>query len=262
MLALTGIKHSFPESEWELDIPLFELKPGEILGIIGPNGSGKSTLLRIAAGILPPVQGTVHLKGRSMREQKRPDIARILGYLPQELSSEYDLTVAELVRMGRYPHTRGIGILHQADIGIVRQNLERTGLSLLSTRRLSQLSGGEKKRAFLASVLTQAPEFLLLDEPTAALDLHRQVDFFHLLKNLAAAGIGIAVVTHDINLAALFCDGLTFLNNGSCLAQGPPNKVLVKNIIHEVFGPEILMGIHPESDRPIVLPRLGGKEKT
>lgn len=262
MLLLNGIIHRFPESQWELAIPKFTLKPGEIRGIIGPNGSGKSTLLRIAGGIITPLQGEVRLKDRAMRQQKRPVIARILGYLPQELASEYDITVEELVRMGRYAHTRRMGILDTDDIRIVRENLTRTGLSPLSSRRLSRLSGGEKKRAFLASVLTQAPEFLLLDEPTASLDLNRQVDFFILLQELAAAGIGIAVVTHDINLAAQFCENLTFLNQGACLAQGPPHKVLSEKNIRTVFGPDILMGTHPESDRPIVLPRAGRKTTT
>jgi len=262
MLTLTGILHKFPESEWELNISRFELKAGEIRGIIGPNGSGKSTLLRIAAGVLPPVRGEVLLKNKSLRQQKRPAIARILGYLPQDLSSEYDLTVEELVRMGRYPHIRGFGILHQADIKIVEQNLERTGLQTFRKRRLSQLSGGEKKRAFLASVLTQAPDFLLLDEPTGALDLHRQVDFFYLLKELAFAGIGIAVVTHDINSASLFCDELTFLNKGTCLSQGLPRQVLAEKNIRVVFGSDIFMGMHPEADRPILLPRPVRKEKT
>jgi iron complex transport system ATP-binding protein len=256
MLELKNIIHRFPESPWELNINRFSVSPGEVQGIIGPNGSGKSTLLRISAGILDPLAGDVTLGGNKLKKLKRHTIARQVGYLPQELSSEYDFTVEELVRMGRYPHTKGLGILNSTDITVVQQSLEFTGLEDLKKRRLSQLSGGEKKRAFLASVLSQKPGILLLDEPASALDLHRQVHFFRLLRKLAKGKIGVAVVTHDINFASLFCDNLLLLEGGLCLAQGPPEKVLSRGTIQKIYGKDVFLGKHPETGRPTLLPAL------
>lgn len=260
MLEIKNITHRFPESPWELNIESFSISPGEVKGIIGPNGSGKSTLLRISAGILQPLAGKVMLSGNELKKLKRHTIARQVGYLPQELSSEYDYTVEELVCMGRYPHTKGLGILNSNDIKVVKQSLMFTGLEHLKNRRLSQLSGGEKKRAFLASVLSQKPEILLLDEPASALDLHRQVHFFRLLRKLGKENIGIAVVTHDINFASLFCDRLLLLEEGSCLAYGSPTKVLTHETIHTIYGQDVFLGKHPETGRPTLLPTLTCKK--
>jgi iron complex transport system ATP-binding protein len=158
--------------------------------------------------------------------------------------------------MGRYPHTRGFGLLSPADQEVINSSLEITEMSSLRNRRLSRLSGGEKKRAFLASVLAQTPKVLLLDEPTSALDIHYQVQFFQLLKKLAAEGIGIAIVTHDINFAALFSDELMFLEGGKCLIQDQPGEVLAAEAVTAIYGSDIIMGRHPQIDRPYILPRL------
>ena len=262
VISLKNIQHRFFESDWELQIPHFNLFPRQILGIIGPNGSGKSTLIRIAAGILQPLRGSVLLQNKDMKKLKRRTIARNLGYLPQELISQYDYSVEELVSMGRYPHTRGIGSLDQSDLEAVRRSHQLTDMEALSSRPLSRLSGGEKKRAFLASVLSQEPKALLLDEPTSALDIHYQVRFFRLLKKLAKEGMGIAVVTHDINFASFFSNNLMLLKGGKSLASGSSNEVLTYKNVEEAYGKEILMGRHPETDCPTVLPRvIQDKEK-
>jgi iron complex transport system ATP-binding protein len=256
-----NIQHRFSGAEWELNIPRFSLLSGEILSIIGPNGSGKSTLLRILSGILSPLQGNVRLSQQELKNLDRRSIARHLGYLPQEISSEYDYTVEEIVRMGRYPHTKGFGTLNAADHEAIQESLWLTGMNALQKRRLSQLSGGEKKRAFLASVLAQNPQLLLLDEPTGALDIHHQVKFFQLLQQLARKGMGITVVTHNLNLASLFSHRLFLLLDGKCLDQGSPNKVLSSKNVHQVYGDEVLMGSHPEIDRPTLLPRISDEDK-
>ncbi|MFW6140902.1 MAG: ABC transporter ATP-binding protein [Acidobacteriota bacterium] len=256
MIELKNIIHQFPGSNWKLDIPYFTINASEILGIIGPNGSGKSTLLRIAAGILNPVQGTVHLSGNNIRKIKRKEIAKKIGFLPQETVSEYDFTVHELVHMGRYSHTGTFGTLGALDLKIIRESLKSTDMEKISDRRLSQLSGGEKKRAFLASVLAQSPDILLLDEPTSSLDVHRQVQFFHLLLGLANQGMGVVVVTHDVNFASLFCQKLAFLSNGKLISRGKPGTVISKKIIKEVYGETVLLGRHPETNNPTLLPRL------
>lgn len=259
MIELKNIVHWFPGSDWRLDIPRFSIQDSEILGIIGPNGSGKSTLLRIAAGILNPVNGTVYLSGKDIRNIKRKEIAKKIGFLPQETGSEYDFTVEELVRMGRYSHTGTFGSLRASDFGMISESLQATEMYKMSQRRLSQLSGGEKKRAFLASVLAQSPDILLLDEPTSSLDIHRQVQFFHLLLGLVKQKMGVVVVTHDMNFASLFCQKLVFLSDGKLISKGPPETVISENIIREVYGEEVLLGRHPETNNPFLLPRLLNK---
>ncbi|MGB6865392.1 MAG: ABC transporter ATP-binding protein [Candidatus Aminicenantaceae bacterium] len=262
MLELKNIQHGFPESDWTLRISSLELFSGEIFSIIGPNGSGKSTLLRIASGVLEPLGGTILLNGKNMFELKRRTIARSLGYLPQETVSLYDFTVEEVVRMGRYPHTQGFGTLENNDMAVVQECLALTEMTSLKERPLSRLSGGEKKRAFLASVLAQKPEILLLDEPTSALDVHHQVQFFRLLQSLSRDGMGVAVVTHDINLASLFSDRLMILSGGEPVVSGPPAEVLTASTVHAVYGEDILMGFHPETGNPTILPKLVTEKKS
>jgi iron complex transport system ATP-binding protein len=262
MLELKDIRHGFKESDWTLRISSLEFFSGEVFSIIGPNGSGKSTLLRLASGVLKPLDGTVLLNGKNVFELKRRSVARYLGYLPQETVSLYDLTVEEVVRMGRYPHTQGFGTLRKSDNAVIQECLDLTELIPLKKRPLSKLSGGEKKRAFLASVLAQKPDILLLDEPTSALDVHHQIQFFRLLQNLSSEGMGVVVVTHDINLASLFSDRLMLLSEGEPVVSGPPAEVLSAATVHSVYGEEILMGFHPETGRPTILPKLVPEKKS
>lgn len=261
-LSLKDISFLYPESDWELNVSEFHLSEGLLLGIIGPNGSGKSTLLRIAAGIRKPNRGQVILAGRNISLLPRRDIARQLGYLPQEISSAYDYSVEEIAAMGRYPHSKGLGGLNREDRLIVHESLHLTDSYHIRHRSLSKLSGGEKKRAFLASVLAQKPRLLLLDEPTNALDIHRGVQFFRILRQLGQAGMGIAVVTHDINFASLFCQRILLLAEGKSFAQGTPDEVLTKKNLRAVYGPDILVEPHPETGRPSILPcaKEGGED--
>jgi iron complex transport system ATP-binding protein len=261
MLELTGIRHNFPDSDWELHVSSLSLSRGELLCVIGPNGSGKSTLLRIAAGVLAPVQGTVQMREQDISNLNRRAIAKYLGYLPQETSSLYDFTVEEIVRMGRYPHTRGLGSLDKNDLEVIKQSLQQTEMEALALRPLSRLSGGERKRAFLASVLAQKPQILLLDEPTGSLDIHHQVQFFRLLHNLAKKGMSITVATHEINLASLFSDTILVLAKGKPVVSGSPDQVLTPSTIQSVYGETVFMGRHPQTDRPAVFPRVKQEKK-
>lgn len=254
-LVLAGISHCFAESDWRLSVDAFSVNRRTFTGIIGPNGSGKSTLLRIAAGVLTPVSGEVLLDGAPLAGMDRRQVAQRLGYLPQEVTSLFDYSVEEVVRMGRYPHASAFGALGSTDGAIVQRCLERAELSALRKRPLSHLSGGERKRAILASVLAQEPEILLLDEPTAALDMHHQVRFFQLVHSLSKGGMGVAVVTHDINLAALFCDRLLLMAGGRLVIEGAPGEVLQRERLEAVYGPEVLVTTHPQTGGPMLLPR-------
>jgi iron complex transport system ATP-binding protein len=256
VLQLHAVDHRFPESDFILTIPELDIRGGEHLAVIGPNGAGKTTLLRVAAGILPPDNGTVRLQARDLSHLDRRSIARGIGYLPQDLSSDSDYLVEELVMLGRYPHLPSFGNSGARDREIAEESLEATEAVHLQHRRLSHLSGGERKRAFLASVLAQRPQVLLLDEPAASLDLHRQVHFFRLLTRLVRNGLGVVTVTHDLNLASLFSNRILLLKDGRAAAQGAPADVLTPANLESIYGADIWLGKHPQGDRPVVLPKM------
>lgn len=267
-LTLRGIAHRFPESDWQLALDRLSVTTRTLLAITGPNGSGKSTLLRIAAGVLKPEKGEVFLDDIPMASMERRTLARHIAFLPQEVTALFDYTVEEIVGMGRYPHTSGFGDWTARDREVVEWCLRETHTFTLRHRPLSHLSGGERKRALLASVLAQEPQILLLDEPTAALDIHHQIRFFSLLRKLREKGMGIAIVTHELNLAALFCDRLLLLQDGMRIAEGRPEEVLGERHLETVYGRDVLLLRHPITGGPLVIPRIppledslrGGKE--
>jgi len=255
MLRLEQIEHVYKKTGWSLNPLTVALSQGEILGLIGPNGSGKSTVIKIAAGLLQPLNGTIFLDEHELRHLERREIARQLGYLPQNVSSDFSYTVWEVASLGRFPYQKGIGFLSAEDREIIDQSLHLTNMAELSDRMFNHLSGGERQRALLASVLAQQPQVLLLDEPTAALDLHHKVRFFSLLRSLSSQGMGIMIITHELNLASLYCDRLLLLDHGTMVCQGPVAHVLSEQILHEIYGPDLVFSHHPIHGNPIVLPR-------
>ncbi len=257
LLNTTGVVYSYGHSGWQLDHIDLAVTSGAVLGIVGPNGSGKSTLLRLAAGLLEPSHGQVHLEGKLLSDLSRRHIAQVLGYLPQLVPSAYDHRVEEVVTMGRFCRLRGLGFVSDSDQAIIEQCMEQTEVATLRGRSLSQLSGGERQRVMLASVLAQEPRVLLLDEPTTGLDLHHQVNFFRLLSQLAQQGMAIAVVTHDLNLAAQFCDRLMLLNQGCKVAEGSVTEVLTPECLSQVYADDLHVAAHPVNGRPIILPVRG-----
>ena len=258
LLTLDAVSYQYAGSDWRLDGVSLAVAGGEVVAVIGPNGSGKSTLLRLGAGVLAPTSGRVLLGGRELAPLARREVARVLGYLPQQVASEFDYRVEEVVAMGRYPHLTGAGFLASSDVAVVERCLAETEIERFRSRPLSRLSGGERQRAFLASVLAQEPQALLLDEPTSSLDLHHQVRFFGLVRRLAAQGMAVMVVTHDVNLASLFCDRIALLRDGRLIEDGPPDRVLRPDVLQATYGDEVLLSQHPTTGRPIVLPAAEG----
>ena len=255
LLSVEGLCYRYPESDWQLSGIDWPLQPGDCVGIVGPNGSGKSTLLKLAVGLLTPQQGHVRLGRRELATLSRRDIARVVGYLPQGVQPSYDHRVADVVGMGRYCRQRGLGFASPEDEAVIARCLASTEMTTLANRPLSQLSGGERQRALLAAVLAQEPEALLLDEPTTGLDLHHQVAFFQRLGGYARDGLAVAVVTHDWNLAAQFCDRLLLLKEGRILAYGSVNEVVRPEMLSDLYGAEVCVTRHPQNDRPVVLPQ-------
>ena len=253
-LQADSLGFSYSKSDWQLADICLELTSGMVLGIIGPNGAGKSTLIRILAGVESDYSGTVELFNTDMRKLHRRKIAAKMAYLPQSVNAVFDFSVEEIVAMGRFPHISGIGILSSQDREIIDKCMCTTQVSKFAKRKISQLSGGERQRVMLASVLAQQPEVLLLDEPTAGLDLHHQVSFFNLLKELAGKGMAIAVVTHDLNLAAHSCGQLLLLKRGSVVKHGSVEQVLQQETITKVYGQQVYLSRHPATNQPVVLP--------
>lgn len=205
--------------------------------ILGPNGAGKSTLLRLVLGLLEPAEGSIRLWGRSVREWGRRALARRVGVVSQDRPPDFPITVRDFVELGRNPHLspwRGAG---EVDRTVVRRSLERTDIAALAERRLDELSGGELQRAKLARALAQEPAMLLLDEPTAHLDLGHELQIFALVSRLARdEGLTVVSVTHSLPLAGRFADTCLLLAGGEPIAWGSPAEVLREEPIERAFG--------------------------
>lgn len=230
-----------------------DLSTGSVSGIIGPNGAGKSTLLQLFCGLLLPSEGEVLLNGRPLSSFRARERARLVGYMPQSVQPTFSLAVRDVVALGRFPHLGPFGVLGEPDHRVVHECLERTETLHLVERDFLSLSGGERQRVILASVLAQEPRLLLLDEPTSALDLPHEVAFFRQLRGLACAEFGVVVVTHDINMAAQYCDHLLLLGQDhSLVAAGSPAEVLTPFHLNAAYGVPLAVGAHPETGSPFV----------
>jgi iron complex transport system ATP-binding protein len=236
--------------------PGFDLtvERGEFLGIVGPNGSGKSTLIRALARALPLAQGAVLLEGESIWRLGPHALARRLAVVPQESRLDFDFTVEEVVAMGRHPFIGRFATETAEDRRCVEQAMERAGIAPLRERPVTQLSGGERQRLLVARALAQEPQVLLLDEPTAHLDIAHQTALLDLLWNLnRTRRLTIVAVLHDLNLAAQYCGRLLMLAGGRVVADGPPAAVLTEARLREVYGAGVLVVPHPTLGCPHVV---------
>ncbi|MEU0475233.1 ABC transporter ATP-binding protein [Streptomyces olivaceus] len=206
--------------------------PGATTGLLGPNGSGKSTLLRLLAGVLAPASGVVTLDGRPLDRVGRRDVARRVAVVEQQADTQVELTVRDVVRLGRIPHRRPWTPAPAADEEAVTDALGSTRLTAQADRLWHTLSGGERQRVQIARALAQQPRELLLDEPTNHLDLRHQLD---VLALVAALPVTSVVALHDLNLAAMYCDHLVVLSEGRVVARGEPAEVLTADLVAEVY---------------------------
>ncbi|MGQ9730738.1 MAG: heme ABC transporter ATP-binding protein [Candidatus Zipacnadales bacterium] len=238
-----------------------EVRRREFLGILGPNGSGKSTLLRALTGVLPLQAGEVILLGMRVERRSRRSIARRVGVVPQASVVPFEFNVREIVAMGRTPH---IGRLHgesDRDRAAIEAALQRTATAALAERSIAELSGGEAQRVIIARALAQEPELLFLDEPTAFLDLNHQIEVFELLHRLNRdESLTVVCISHDLNLASLYCDRLVLLHEGRIVAEGSPHEVISAERIREVYGAAVVVDTATPSGRPrVTLLRRGEK---
>jgi iron complex transport system ATP-binding protein len=230
----------------------FEVKKGELLGIIGPNGSGKTTLLKMISGILPVQKGEITIKGKTISAYSTKDFAKLTAVLPQHTSQTFGYTVKETVSLGRYAHQSGwFQSFSKEDEKIVQEVMEMTRVQNYQDFLLDELSGGERQRVFLAQALAQKPEILLLDEPTNHLDLSYQKELLDLLKKWTnEKGLTVVSIFHDLNLAGLYCDKLLLLHKGKMEIQHYPNEVLKEERIQSVYRTKIEKYPHPKVPKP------------
>lgn len=220
-----------------LDAVSLHIPQGSVVALLGPNGSGKTTLIRILAGLLTPQQGQVFIDGRPITEMSRLAIARRIALVPQDTHSPFDFSVLDMVLMGRYPHLSALALETADDVAIAREALAVTGTAALETRSFSTLSGGERQRVVIAAALAQAAEVLLLDEPTASLDLAYQLDVAALVRRLnRERGTTVLLSTHDLHLAASICDRVAMLKDGRVVAEGPTESTLTPERIGATYG--------------------------
>jgi iron complex transport system ATP-binding protein len=228
---------------------------GAIVGLLGPNGSGKTTLLRLLAGTRSPRAGGITLDSRPISGFSRRELARRIAVVPQETHSAFDFSALEIVLMGRYPHLGAFELEGVNDLGIAREAMAATGTALLEARPFATLSGGEKQRVVIAGALAQASDVLLLDEPTASLDLGFQFEMASLLVRLNRdRGTTMVVSTHDLNLAATLCSELVLLKGGRVIAAGPIDAVLTPDHVRALYGIEADVSMHARAGHKTVVP--------
>ena len=225
-----------------LDRLTLDFHEGEVTALLGHNGSGKSTLLKILARQLEPTQGQVQLQGTGFHHTGAREFARCVGYLPQHPPATDGLTVRELVALGRYPWRGPLGRYTNEDQAIISQAIADTGLNAFEHRSVDTLSGGERQRAWIALLLAQQTQCLLLDEPISALDVKHQVETLRLVHRLAEnRDLTVIVVLHDVDLAARFCDRLVALKTGQLVADGRPNEIMASDTLETIYG--VPMGV-------------------
>ena len=233
----------------------FSVATGNFFIIIGPNGSGKTTLLKVMAGILKSQTDQLDILNRPVDRYSRKALAQAIAFVPQMIPTDFPFSVTEIVLMGRSPYLGMLGLEQEKDLEIAKQALIFTGVDHLAHRKLDQLSGGEQQRVFVAKAICQEPEIILLDEPTASLDLAHQVRLMDLMEKLKnERGITVVMVSHDVNLAAMYGNRLLLLDKGEIVRLGDPKEVLTFQTLEQVYGCTLLVDESPLGKTPRVTP--------
>ncbi len=228
----------------------FRVERGEIVSLLGPNGSGKSTMLRTIFGILKPLRGVILFDGKSMNSIS--ETSKVIGYLPQE-NPEIGLRVLDVVLLGRTPHLSGIKRAKREDVEIALKALKDVGLDGFENRRFNELSGGEKQKVMIARVFAQNPRVMLLDEPTAHLDISAQIEVLEIVRRRVRDDCSALIAMHDINLATSFSDKILMIKNGRIAYAGTPDDVVTEETIRDVYGVEVIVKRH--GSRVYIVPK-------
>ena len=258
MLNIQSIKVSYGETEILHDVSL-EIPAGEVVSLIGPNGAGKTTMMRAISGVIPLQSGSVFVGGQDLSSTPVDQRARLLAVVPQARKLTPEYTAKQAIMMGRTPYLGWLGNPGQVDFDKVDWAIDRTGISGLVERRVDELSGGEQQLVLIARALAQDAPVILLDEPTAHLDLRHQATILDLVHLLARErNLAVLMSLHDLNLVSIFSDRIALLDQGTILADGTPHEVLVRERLSNVYGVALDIIQHPHRDIPLVL--LNGHE--
>lgn len=252
MLSIQNLSLSYSSRQVLHGVDL-ELNAGEVLALIGPNGAGKTSLIRVASGVQRPDSGRIELDGADLLSRTELERARLVSVVPQTTQLPPAFTVYECVALGRTPHINWLGRLGQVDRAKIEWAMQATGCAALKTRRAGELSGGEQQRVLLARALAQDCPLLLMDEPTAHLDLHHQVAILSLVRQMARErNLAVLIAMHDLNLAALFADRLALLVDGRIRSSGSPQEVLTLQNLQQAYQVPLNLIPNPQNTAPWV----------
>ena len=263
-LSFTEVTFGYPRTQPLLRAVSLLVRRGEMVGLLGPNGAGKTTLLRLASGVLHPQQGTVRFNDRDLATLGRRDAAQAIAVVPQELTIPFAYTVRQLVELGRTPHQHPLswGLLTATDRRSVADALTLTETERLADRPFNELSGGERQRVLVAMALAQSPSLLLLDEPTAHLDVRYQIEILELVARLNhETGVTVLASLHDLNLAARYFPRLVLFQRG-IVADGPPSATLTPTLLSHVYGIAVQIGIMRGARHLSIIPPGGPESLT
>ena len=251
-VSATGVWASYGDRDVLSGLDL-EVSAGGVVALAGPNGVGKSTLLKLIAGTLSPSRGTVSVLGRDVSRMTARERARLVAVVPQMPELPPGASALDVALMGRNPHLGLLSWESERDVAIALDAMRQTGAAEFADRAVDQLSGGERQRVAVAMALAQQTPILLLDEPTANLDLAYQPAIMRLLRDVAGQGRAVIVAVHDLTLAAQFCDEIALLSSGRRIAAGAPWDVLTEDLIRQVYDADVLVLEHPKTGKPVVV---------
>jgi iron complex transport system ATP-binding protein len=259
LVRVDGVDFRYPLAEPRRGSPFalagvsFHVAAGEILGVLGPNSAGKTTLIRLLTKVVAPTRGTIEIDGAPLPQLSRAELARRIAVVPQDVPSGLPFTVEQLVLMGRYPHAPRRFFETAEDLAVARWAMAATDVLELAGAAVGTLSGGERQRVVLARALAQRPRLLILDEPTAHLDLRHQVECVALLRRINRdEGTTVLLVSHDLNLAGELCDRLLLLADGRIARVGAPDAVLDEGVLGDVYGCAVTVDRNATTGRPTV----------
>ncbi|NLJ80355.1 MAG: ABC transporter ATP-binding protein [Firmicutes bacterium] len=250
-MRLQGVSFAYGTQPALKEVSL-DLHPGVFYGIVGPNGAGKSTLLKVLNRFLIPQKGSVFLNERDLGTYSLKELAREIGVIPQR-SQYFPSTVEEVVLLGRAPYSYRFQRPSGRDMEIAKRAMEAAGVLSFASHLVNELSGGERQRVTLARVLAQDTEVLLLDEPTAHLDLEHRIRTARLVQKKAREGVSCAAVLHDLNLVSNYCDYIYVLSRGELVAEGNPEEVFTPDLIQKVYNVSVPTLKHPQTGRPLII---------
>ncbi len=248
------LSYSYTDTPF-IDNLSFGFKAGELFNVVGPNGAGKTTLLYLLGGIIKPQAGQILLDGKPLSSFKRQALAKIMTIIPAESNIAFDFTVYDIVSMGRYPYHSPLASLTDKDHEIIREVIERTGLTKSENKVFNQLSSGERQRVLIARALAQKTPILLMDEPTVHLDIHYQLDIYRLAQSLAHdKNLSIFMISHNLNYTSMYSDRIMLMQEGRIVKIGTPDDIFQPELLSDVYGTALSVYPHPKTGKPTIWP--------